>query len=125
MSVTPPQALCPHAALHITATIVADGGPGELELRWRLPDGSTADSQTFAFDGGRRVLRAAIDLTLTGREQLLGEVVAVVGPGRRPGVGADPLPVPERGREGQGPLPLHLARQGASRSITQPDVVRR
>jgi hypothetical protein len=81
LSVTPPQALCPYAALHITATIVADGGPGELELRWRLPDGSsTADSQSLAFDGGRRVLRAAIDLTLTGHEQLIGEVIAVVGP---------------------------------------------
>ncbi len=80
LSVTPPQALCPYAALHITATIVADGGPGELELQWRLPDGSTADSQSLAFDGGRRVLRAAIDLTLTGHEQLIGKVVAVVGP---------------------------------------------
>lgn len=80
LSVTPPQALCPYAALHITASIVADGGPGELELRWRLPDGTTAESQSLAFDGGRRVLRAAIDLTLTGREQLIGEVIAVVGP---------------------------------------------
>ncbi len=80
LSVTPPQALCPYAALHITATIVADGGPGELELRWRLPDGITAQPQSLAFDGGRRVLRTAIDLTLTGREQLLGEVIAVVSP---------------------------------------------
>lgn len=79
LSVTPPQALCPYAAMHVTATIVTDGGPGELELRWRLPDGSTADTESFAVDGGRRVLRAAFDLTLTGREQLLGEVIAVVG----------------------------------------------
>ncbi len=82
LSVTPPQALCPYAALHITATIVADGGPGQLELRWRLPDGTTADTESFAVDGGRRVLRAAIDLTLTGREQLRGEVVAVVNGAR-------------------------------------------
>jgi len=82
LSVTPPQALCPYAAMHVTATIVADGGPGDLELLWRLPDGSTADTESFAVDGGRRVLRAAIDLTLTGREQLLGEVVAVVSGAR-------------------------------------------
>jgi hypothetical protein len=80
--VTPPQALCPNAAMHITATIVADGGPGELELRWRLPDGSTADTESFAVDGGRRVLRTAIDLTLTGEQQLLGKVVAVVNGAR-------------------------------------------
>jgi hypothetical protein len=79
LSVTPPQALCPYAALHVTATIIADGGPGEIDLRWRLPDGSTANAQSFAVDGGRRVLRAAIDLTLSGHQQLLGEVVAVVG----------------------------------------------
>ncbi|WP_322937734.1 serine/threonine-protein kinase [Nocardioides bizhenqiangii] len=82
LSVTPPQALCPYAALHVTATIVADGGPGDLELRWRLPDGSDADPQSFTVDGGRTVLRAAIDLTLTGREQLIGEVVAVVNGAR-------------------------------------------
>lgn len=82
LSVTPPRALCPYAALHITATIVADGGPGQLELRWRLPDGSTANTESFAVDGGRRVLRAAVDLTLTGRERLLGDVVAVVNGAR-------------------------------------------
>ncbi|RHW28261.1 hypothetical protein D0Z08_04575 [Nocardioides immobilis] len=78
LSVTPPQAHCPRAALRLTATVVADGGPGRLELEWRLPDGSTADPHSFLVDGGRTRLRAALDVTLTGTNQLRGKVVAVV-----------------------------------------------
>ncbi len=78
LSVTPPQVHCPRAALRLTATVVADGGPGRLELEWRLPDGSTADPHSFLVDGGRTRLRAALDVTLTGTSQLRGKVVAVV-----------------------------------------------
>jgi hypothetical protein len=80
ITVTPPQAQCPRASMHVSATIIADGGPGQVELRWRLPDGSATDHDTFSVDGGRTILRAAIDLTLTGSDRLRGKVVAVVGP---------------------------------------------
>lgn len=80
LAVTPPQAQCPRAALHIAATIVTDGGPGDIELHWRLPGGSTAEPHSFAVDAGRTTLRAALELTLTGTNRLRGRVVAIVGP---------------------------------------------
>jgi len=80
LSATPPQAFCPRASLHFAATIVTDGGAGEVEVRWRLPDGITADPESFSVDEGRNTLQAALDLTLTGTERLVGKVVAVVSP---------------------------------------------
>jgi len=80
ISVTPPQAQCPRASLHFAATIVTDGAAGDVEVRWRLPDGSTAETESFSLDAGQTVFRAALDLTLTGADQLRGNVVAVVSP---------------------------------------------
>lgn len=80
LSATPPQAFCPQASLHFAATIVTDGGAGEVEVRWRLPAGITADPESFSVDDGRNTLRAALDLTLTGTDRLVGKVIAVVSP---------------------------------------------
>jgi len=80
ISVTPPQAQCPRASLHFVATIVTDGAAGDIEVRWRLPDGSTADTQSYSLDARQTIFRAALDLTLTGADQLRGNVVAVVSP---------------------------------------------
>src|SRR5204862_2742013 len=58
VSVTPPQAQCPRAAMHVAATIVLDGGEGELVVRWRLPDGSLAETESFSVGEGQRRMRA-------------------------------------------------------------------
>ena len=57
-----------------------DGGEGELVVRWRLPDGSLADTQSLRSTTDRRSMRAAIDLTFTGTDPVLGDVVAIVSP---------------------------------------------
>lgn len=80
VSITPPQAMCPRASLHLAASIVTEGGGGDLVVTWRLPDGTVADTQALSVDEGRRTLLAAFDLTLTGERQLVGDVVAVVSP---------------------------------------------
>jgi hypothetical protein len=80
LSATPPQAFCPRASLHFAATVVTDGRAGVVEVRWRLPDGITADSERFSLHAGQTTLRAAIDVTLTGNEKLRGKVVAIVSP---------------------------------------------
>lgn len=80
VSITPPQALCPRAAMHLAATIVTDGGGGELEVTWRLPDGTTAETQSLVAGEGRRTLRAAFDLVVTGKQKLVGDVVAIISP---------------------------------------------
>ena len=80
VSITPPQAQCPRAAMHVAATIVLDGGEGDLVVRWRLPDGSVAETQTLSIDEGQTTTRTAIDLTLTGTDPVLGNIVAIVSP---------------------------------------------
>lgn len=81
MTVTPPQAHCPRASLHLTAAIFTDGGAGEIKLSWRLPNGNIARTERFSVDDGQETVHAALDLTLTGNEQVLGDVVAIVSPG--------------------------------------------
>lgn len=81
LSVTPPQAHCPRAVLHLAATVVIASGAGDLELRWQLPDGTTAETQRLSVDEGRRTVRAALDLSLNGYRQVRGEIVAIVSPG--------------------------------------------
>lgn len=80
ISVTPPQALCPRASLHLAASIVTEGGGGRVEVLWRLPDGSITETQTLLVGAGRRTTSTAFDLTLTGAQRLVGEIVAEVGP---------------------------------------------
>ncbi|KAA1428460.1 hypothetical protein [Nocardioides antri] len=81
LTVTPPQVHCPRASLHLTAAISIEGGAGELELQWRLPNGSIAETDRFSVDDGEETVHAALDLTLRGKEQVIDEVVAVVSPG--------------------------------------------
>lgn len=81
LSITPPQAQCPQAAMHVAATIAIAGGEGDLVVRWRLPDGSTAESQTLKIDDGQESARAAIDMSFAGTDPVLGNVVAIVSPG--------------------------------------------
>lgn len=81
LSVTPPQVQCPRATLHLAATIVTDGGAGELELHWRLPDGSTAETERIPVRAGRRTVHTALELRLAGYRQVRGDVVAVLRPG--------------------------------------------
>ncbi len=81
LSITPPQAQCPRAAMHVAATIVISGGAGEVVVRWRLPDGSLADTQSFSVYDGQRSVRAAFDMTFAGTDPVLGNVVAIVSPG--------------------------------------------
>jgi hypothetical protein len=81
VTVTPPQALCPRASLHLAATIATDGGGGRIEVRWQLPDGSAAGTESLSVDEGRQVLMAAFDLRVSGTRPLIGEVTAIVSPG--------------------------------------------
>ncbi|PWN02048.1 hypothetical protein DJ010_16095 [Nocardioides silvaticus] len=80
VSVTPPHAQCPHASMHVAITIVVDGGEGDLQVRWRLPDGRVAHSQTVSVDDGDDTLRAAFDLTFAGNDSVVGDVVAIISP---------------------------------------------
>ncbi|KAA1419392.1 hypothetical protein F0U44_13230 [Nocardioides humilatus] len=80
LSITPPQANCPRAAMHLSATIVTDGGEGPLVVRWVLPDGTVADTQSLMAMEGQRVLRTSFDLRLSGRREIVGRVRATVTP---------------------------------------------
>ncbi|MEZ0577979.1 hypothetical protein [Nocardioides sp. MH1] len=80
LSITPPQVTCPRAALHLAATILTDGGEGPLQVRWRLPDGTLAQTQSLMAESGERVVRTSFDLDLTGRRRIVGNVRAVVSP---------------------------------------------
>lgn len=80
LSITPPQANCPRATLHVSATIVTDGGQGPLVVRWQLPDGTIADTQALTADEGQTTLRTSFDLYLSGRREIVGRVTAYVSP---------------------------------------------
>ena len=80
VSVTPPHAQCPQASMHVAISIVVDGGEGDLQVRWRLPDGRVAHSQTVSVDDGDDTLRAAFDLTFAGNDSVVGDVVAIISP---------------------------------------------
>lgn len=79
VSVTPPRAQCPRASMHVATTILLDGGEGKLQVRWRLPDGSLAETQSVSVRAGDSTVRAAMDLTFAGSDNIVGDIVAVVG----------------------------------------------
>ncbi len=79
MTVSPFQAYCPRADLHLVASIATDGGVGDVRVTWRLPDGTTP-SQTVLVKPGQRLVQASLDITMKGRIALEGKAVATVEP---------------------------------------------
>ncbi len=79
MTVSPFQAYCPRADLHLVASIATGGGVGDVRVTWQLPDGTTP-SQTVTVKPGQRLVQASLDITMKGRIALEGKAVATVQP---------------------------------------------
>lgn len=79
MTVSPFQAYCPRADLHLVASIATDGGVGDVRVTWRLPDGTTPE-QTVTVKPGQRLVQASLDIAMKGRIALDGKAVATVHP---------------------------------------------
>lgn len=76
----PPAPRCPRAVVALQATVSTNGGAGSLTVAWTLPDGSTGPRQAFSVGAGQRRVVARVDTTLTGRNPVSGDAVAVVTP---------------------------------------------
>ncbi|HYG94697.1 MAG TPA: hypothetical protein VD859_14025 [Nocardioides sp.] len=81
LRITPPHTTCPLARVHLSATIVTNGRPGTLTVRWSLPGGTRVPVRTVSVPEGQRTATVTMDVSVTGDQRLRGPAVAVVRPG--------------------------------------------